>query len=290
MSEQPTNHKEITALIKRISGQANFIGTPRIYVDMFNGDIVTAVWFNQCVFRDGQNTEPIGFHRTYEQWRTELGLSEYQVRRSARLCKALGLIEVTFAKVYGTPKNHYLVIWPELLTRIQALLTESEPVETKGSEPVETKGSNPRKLKVPKRVRKLNVPYIKRRRLLKSHQEEEENPLAVISKKYEEEFGPLTPLIADKLKDYADTYPLKWVTDAMSEAVSHNARNCAYFEAILKRWKRQGNQEPAKQRGANSHEKRTGNHESGTTPAQHDDESAKRTAALIRARRSGASV
>jgi hypothetical protein len=128
------NHKELTALIKKISGQANFIGTPRIYVDIFDGDLVIAVWFNQVVYWDGKNKEPIGFYKTYKEWHEELGLSEYQVRRSAKECERLGLVNIMFKKVYGTPKNHYLVIWDELLKVINQTLDKPDPEESEGSE------------------------------------------------------------------------------------------------------------------------------------------------------------
>jgi hypothetical protein len=128
------NHKELTALIKRISGQANFIGAPRIYVDIFDGDLVAAVWLNQVVYWDGINKEPIGFYKTYAEWKKELGLSEFQVRRVSKICEGMGLVNIMFKKVYGTPKNHYLVVWPKLLTVIKSTLEKPEPEETKGSE------------------------------------------------------------------------------------------------------------------------------------------------------------
>lgn len=64
-----------------------------------------------------------------------------------------------------------------------------------------------------------------------------------IFKLYEENIGPLTPLIADALKDAEDTYSAEWVGDAIEEAVLHNARNWKYCEAILKHWKEEGRAE-----------------------------------------------
>ena len=146
MSKEPSSHKEIIALIKRISGQANFIGTPRIYVDIFDGDLVAAVWFNQVVYWDGKNTEAIGFYKTYAEWKKELGLSRFQVSRVARECERRGLVNILFKKVYGTPKNHYLVIWPELLKTLKETLEkldseETDSSETDTSEGAETEGS-----------------------------------------------------------------------------------------------------------------------------------------------------
>ena len=60
---------------------------------------------------------------------------------------------------------------------------------------------------------------------------------------YEENIGPLTPLIADALNDAEATYPPEWVAEAIDLAVKHNKRNWKYSEAILRRWKEEGRAE-----------------------------------------------
>ena len=60
---------------------------------------------------------------------------------------------------------------------------------------------------------------------------------------YEENIGPLTPLIADALKDAEEMYSPDWVQDAVEIAVKNNKRNWKYIEAILKRWKEEGRAE-----------------------------------------------
>ena len=57
---------------------------------------------------------------------------------------------------------------------------------------------------------------------------------------YEENIGPLTPLIADALREAETTYPAEWIEEAMRKAVLNNARNWRYIEAILTRWKEKG--------------------------------------------------
>jgi DnaD/phage-associated family protein len=57
---------------------------------------------------------------------------------------------------------------------------------------------------------------------------------------YEENIGPLTPLIADALKDAEDTFSSQWTAEAIELAAKHNKRNWKYCEAILKRWKEEG--------------------------------------------------
>ena len=64
-----------------------------------------------------------------------------------------------------------------------------------------------------------------------------------IFKLYEENIGPLTPLIADALKDAEELYSDEWLAEAIELAVKHNKRNWKYCEAILKRWKEEGRAE-----------------------------------------------
>jgi DNA replication protein len=64
-----------------------------------------------------------------------------------------------------------------------------------------------------------------------------------IFKLYEENIGPLTPLIADTLKDAEMLYYAEWISDAIGLAVKNNKRNWKYIEAILKRWKDEGRAE-----------------------------------------------
>jgi DnaD/phage-associated family protein len=71
-----------------------------------------------------------------------------------------------------------------------------------------------------------------------------------VFKLYEENIGPLTPLIADSLKDAEDLYEPEWIADAIELAVKNNKRNWKYCEAILKRWKEEGRAEKQDRRDA----------------------------------------
>ncbi len=61
-----------------------------------------------------------------------------------------------------------------------------------------------------------------------------------IYKLYEENIGPITPLLADTLKEAEDEYDPEWIAEAFLIAVERNKRNWKYVEAILKRWKDEG--------------------------------------------------
>jgi DNA replication protein len=65
-------------------------------------------------------------------------------------------------------------------------------------------------------------------------------PRPNVFKLYEENIGPLTPLMADTLKDAEKDYPAEWLAEAFTIAVERNKRNWKYIEAILRRWKDEG--------------------------------------------------
>jgi DnaD/phage-associated family protein len=60
---------------------------------------------------------------------------------------------------------------------------------------------------------------------------------------YEKNIGPLTPMIAEDLKEAEKTYPIDWVRDAIHIAVQKNVRRWNYVSAILKSWKEKGRHE-----------------------------------------------
>jgi DnaD/phage-associated family protein len=84
--------------------------------------------------------------------------------------------------------------------------------------------------------------------------ESESEPLPVVVnstdvgsvfRSYENEIGLITPIIAEKIKDYieGDKVNIKWIIDAIEIAAKQNKRSFSYAEAILKRWIAQGFQD-----------------------------------------------
>jgi DNA replication protein len=57
---------------------------------------------------------------------------------------------------------------------------------------------------------------------------------------YEQNVGLLLPMVAEELRDAADTFPAEWIEDAFREAVQQNKRNWSYIRAILRRWETEG--------------------------------------------------
>lgn len=65
---------------------------------------------------------------------------------------------------------------------------------------------------------------------------------------YEENIGPLTPLIADAIAEAENEYPIEWIQDAIRISTERNKRSWRYTEAILRRWQREGRDVREKQK------------------------------------------
>jgi DnaD/phage-associated family protein len=71
------------------------------------------------------------------------------------------------------------------------------------------------------------------------------HPKPNVFKLYEENIGPLTPLIAEELEAAETSYPMEWIADAFREAVTLNKRSWKYIRAILARWSTEGRDDEA---------------------------------------------
>lgn len=60
---------------------------------------------------------------------------------------------------------------------------------------------------------------------------------------YEENIGPLTPLMSEILQDAEERFPAGWIEDAIQIAIEKNVRNWRYIDAILKSWEKEGRSE-----------------------------------------------
>lgn len=66
------------------------------------------------------------------------------------------------------------------------------------------------------------------------------SPAPSIFRLYEENVGPLTPLIAQELAEAEGRYPPLWIEAAFREAVGLNKRSWRYIQKILERWEAEG--------------------------------------------------
>jgi DnaD/phage-associated family protein len=74
---------------------------------------------------------------------------------------------------------------------------------------------------------------------------------------YETHIGPLTPLMADTLRQAEETYPQEWIADAMRIAVENNVRRWRYVAAILQSWAEEGRDERKDRSGTEEDRRRS---------------------------------
>lgn len=57
---------------------------------------------------------------------------------------------------------------------------------------------------------------------------------------YEQNIGPLTPLLADRMIRAMEEFPVEWIEEAIEESVAYNKRSWRYIQRILEQWLAQG--------------------------------------------------
>ena len=122
-----SNQKSIIALIKALSGQANILTIPRVYIGIVEGDIEAALLLSQCVYWSDKTSNPDGwFYKSYRDWDDELGLSQFKVSRCATLLKALNVLETKIKRANNAPTVHYRVSMDTLTDSIIKFLDNQE--------------------------------------------------------------------------------------------------------------------------------------------------------------------
>ena len=65
---------------------------------------------------------------------------------------------------------------------------------------------------------------------------------------YEQTIGPITPMIADELREAEKDYPAVWIEEAFREAARQNARSWAFVKKVLATRERRGKRDEADRR------------------------------------------
>ena len=103
------NRDYISSIITQFSGQNNIIPIPVIYLKITE-DYPTAALLNQLIYwSDRTNRKDGYFYKSYKEWEEEIHLSKYQVMRSIKKLKNMGIVETALKKANGAPTVHYKV-------------------------------------------------------------------------------------------------------------------------------------------------------------------------------------
>ena len=99
--------QQIYDIISQFSGQNNVIVVNIAYVD-FTGDIETALFLSQVIYWTDRTTRKDGFfYKTDEEWREEIRLSKYAIRKARKKLEEMGILETKVKKANGNPTVHY---------------------------------------------------------------------------------------------------------------------------------------------------------------------------------------
>lgn len=101
-----SKHKDAIALIKALTGQANVLTIPRVFVD-YTGSLDCALFLSQVIYWSDKGDSEGWFYKSYGEWEQELCLTEYQVRKAAKHLAAMGILETKLKKANGSPTLHY---------------------------------------------------------------------------------------------------------------------------------------------------------------------------------------
>ena len=97
---------------------------------------------------------------------------------------------------------------------------------------------------------------------------EKQAEIGAVFREYEQNIGALTPIIADHISDLLEHYPRDWISAAFREAVTREARNLKYVEAILRRWETDGFQSSSKQNSKKPRDNPSRDNTSQPTPEE----------------------
>ena len=119
-----SNQSDIKNLIKAVSGQANILTIPRLYLALVKSHRA-ALLLSQCVYWSDRTKDPEGwFYKTYTEWKKELFLNQHAIETAL---KNLPWIETKVDRVNRTNKVHYRVRMEELTQALIDLAGSANP-------------------------------------------------------------------------------------------------------------------------------------------------------------------
>lgn len=90
--------QKILSIIKSISGQANVLTIPRLYINLLKSHRA-ALFLSQSVYWSDKGASGDGwFYKSFREWEDELGLNQHAVETCVRVLRAAGLIETKLEK------------------------------------------------------------------------------------------------------------------------------------------------------------------------------------------------
>lgn len=132
------NQKQVFSLIASLSGQANVLTIPRIFIDL-TGSVESGLFLSQCIYWSDKTRDPGGwFYKTMEEWESEIGLKRTRLETAIR--NTSGLIEIKKKRANGSPTLHFRVDFDALVQALETLTNGGNP--TIGNVEISNSSSN----------------------------------------------------------------------------------------------------------------------------------------------------
>lgn len=112
-----SNHQNAIDLVKALSGQANVLTIPRLYID-YMGSIDGGLLLNQLIYWSDKGADDGWFYKTYLEWEDETTLSKYEVSKQVNILKEKGVLKTNVKKANGAPTVHYKFLFSEFQNSI----------------------------------------------------------------------------------------------------------------------------------------------------------------------------
>jgi len=224
------NFDAMKKFISAMSGQENMISVPKIYIQLFDGDIDTALFLSQVVYWSDKSKRTDGFfYKKYDEWELEIGLSEYKIKKAVKKLKAHGIVITSLKRANGAPTIHYKLDMTNLQNLIMKFLDNQKTSESDSEIFIDSESevSSESLTETTTEITQENTVVLKQP--------------GKIFRIYEQEIGALSPMISDDLLDIEKEYSDGWFEKAIKAAHQSTSRiTLGYIKAILKRWKAEG--------------------------------------------------
>ncbi len=209
----------ISGVLNRFIGQDNVMVIHRPILELCENDHAVALFVEQCAYWSGKKASG-WFYKSDDDWRQEIGLTDYKMRSIKRLIKdkKLPFISHELRKAEGSPTSHYRFDAEKLCEVLQIHLYETiqnQPYETiqnlnRDYNREDDQGAAPRYEDAepePQTIEEADVLFSKCTRI------------------YETVVGNLpSPKTADEMHEAAQTYGLNKIREALLLAMKSKAR------------------------------------------------------------------
>ena len=101
--------QDIFSLIANLTGNENVLAVPKDFLK-FAGDANTGIFLAQLIYWCDKGKRKDGYiYKTTKEWKEELGLNEYRIRKARNTLEDMGILETKVKKANGNPTVHYKI-------------------------------------------------------------------------------------------------------------------------------------------------------------------------------------